>query len=194
MGFKLKSGNTTTFKMMGSSPMHSHEPGHIPTEQELREKAAREARAESEYEQGTTTNPEAMEVAEDAKTKTPEVHGKYKESQVKEMLAEGLDGLSEDQIAKLSRTGQLNSAGQSNISKSRLAELNSTLEARKRASEETKTPTVEDKKPSEKITEYYFTPDGKARSKTGHPDPKTGKLPAYEHQGVTTNPLIGTNK
>jgi len=136
MAFKLKSSNTPSFKMMGSSPMRDHEPGHIPTEQELREKAAREARVESEYEQGTTTNPEAMEVAEDAKTKTPEVHGKYKESQVKEMLAEGLDGLSEDQIAKLSRTGQLNSAGQSNISKARSAELNSTLEARKRASEE----------------------------------------------------------
>ena len=136
MGFKLKSSNTTTFKMMGSSPMHSNEPGHIPTEQELREKASRDARAENEYEQGTTTNPEAMEVAEDAKTKTPELHGKYKESQVKEMLANGLDGLTEAEIAKLSRTGQLNSAGQSNISKARSVELNSTLEARKRASEE----------------------------------------------------------
>ena len=77
-----------------------------------------------------------MEVAEDAKTKTPELHGKYKESQVKEMLANGLDGLTEAEIAKLSRTGQLNSAGQSNISKARSVELNSTLEARKRASEE----------------------------------------------------------
>jgi hypothetical protein len=47
---------------------------------------------------------------------------------------------------------------------------------------------VEEKKTSEKITEWFFTPDGKAHSKTGHPDPKTGKLPAYEHQGVTTNP------
>ena len=94
MAFKLKSSNTPSFKMMGSSPMRDHEPGHIPTEQELREKAAREARVESEYEQGTTTNPEAMEVAEDAKTKTPEVHGKYKESQVKEMLElNGLLGL-----------------------------------------------------------------------------------------------------
>lgn len=188
MGFKLRSGNTTTFKMMGSSPMHSHEPGHVPTEKELREKAARDARAENEYEQGTTTNPEATEVAEDAKTKTPELHGTYKESVVKEMLAKGLDGLTEAEIAKLSRTGQRTNTGGGHISKARSVELNSTLEARKRASEEAPTAEVEEKKPSEKITEWYFTPDGQAHSKTGHPDPKTGKLPAYEHQGVTTNP------
>ena len=188
MGFKLKSGNTTTFKMMGSSPMHSHEPGHVPTEQELAEQAARDAKAENDHEQSLTTNPEALAVAEDAKTKTPGLYGKYSEAKVRELLAGGLENLTDAQIAKLSRTGQLRNTGQSHMSRERRVELNSTLEARQRASEETKTPTVEDKKPSEKITEWYFTPDGKAHSKTGHPDPKTGKLPAYEHQGVATPP------
>ena len=195
MGFKLKSGNTTTFKMMGSSPMQVHEPGHIPTEQELAEQAARGAVVENDYDQGTTTNPEAIAVASDAETDTSDeqLHGKYKESQVKEMLANGLDGLTEAEIAKLSRTGQTNNVGRTSISKARSVELNDTLEARKRATEEKKTPTVEEKKPSEKITEHYFTPDGKAHSRTGYAG-EDGKLPAYEHQGVTTNPLIGTNK
>ena len=195
MAFKMRSGNTTSFKKMGSSPMRDHEPGHaIPTEQELAEQEARNAVVESDYEQSLTTNPDAVAVAKDAQTKTPELHGKYNESQVKEMLAKKLEGLTEAEIAKLSRTGQLSSTGQSHISKARLAELNSTLEARKRATEEKPANKVEEKKASEKITEWYFTPDGKARSKTGYADPKTGKLPAYEHQGVATNPLIGTNK
>ena len=136
MGFKLKSGNTTTFKMMGSSPMQMDEgKKHVPTEQEIAEQSAREAKAENTYEQGATTNPESVEVAEDAKTKTPELHGKYKESRVKELLAGGLDGLTDAQIAKLSRTGQLNNTGQSSISKARNVELNDTLEARKRGAE-----------------------------------------------------------
>lgn len=124
--------------MMGSSPMHSHEPGHIPTEQELAEQAARGAVVENDHEQSLTTNPEAVEVASDAKTDTSDekLYGKYPEAKVKELLAGGLENLTDAQIAKLSRTGQLNSAGQSNISKARSAELNSTLEARKRASEE----------------------------------------------------------
>jgi hypothetical protein len=196
MGFKLKSGNTTTFKMMGSSPMHSHEPGHIPTEQELAEQAARGAVVENDYDQGTTTNPEAIAVASDAETDTSDekLYGKYPEAKVKELLAGGLENLTDAQIAKLSKTGQLKSTGQSHLSKARSVELNDSLEAHKRSTGEAEKTTVEEKKPSKKITEHYFTPDGKAHSRTAHPDPKTGKLPAYEHQGVTTNPLIGTNK
>ena len=139
MAFKLRSGNTTVFKMMGSSPMRDHKPGHIPTEQELAEQEARKAVVENDYEQSLTTNPDAVAVAKDAQTKTPELHGTYKESQVKEMLAKGLDGLTEAEIAKLSRTGKLTASGQGRISKARSAELNSTLEARKRASEEVPT-------------------------------------------------------
>ena len=187
MAFKLRSGNKTpSFKMMGSSPMQLHDgTEHVPTEQQLREQAARDARKDTDYSQSTVTSDESAEasiVRENAKSKTPKLHGKYKEGQVKEMLAGGLENLTDAERAKLSRSGQLSNTGQSNMSRATREELNSTLEANTRETKTNKTTVPVKKTPRKKVTEYYTNAAGNTASKTGYAG-EDGKLPAYEGQG-----------
>lgn len=212
MAFKLKSSNTTTFKMMGSSfkdtgdHEHPHgkktQEGVTRTDEETAQLIAEKKERDKVKEMEQSINHQGgaratvADAASNYSNEVNELPGVYSNAEAKTLMEQGMENLTDAQRKKLAYSSGTSAGGQMRIGNRKLGlSINQVLEdyeaGRRREKPANK---VEEKKASEKVTEWYFTPDGKARSKTGYPDPKTGKLPAYEHQGVTTNPLIGTNK